>query len=403
MARILFLDANLRYLNATRDLISNALAGSGEVVRYGPGFQPSEILQKGLEDFIARDGPFDLVALTPHVVFASGLAGKSRTDLARLYRRAYAFRFPPGDLAALVEMNAVVKKAQLPRVSFLLEMDYYNFDFDRIEKIRSVSDYIIGFGPGMWVKKESMPDLYRETFASRATDCWADFLLEHGNSVASMHHFVDSDELSDKSLNVRTNKWAVLGVQYAARAEAVRELRRYNVKTDTVTRKLFGALKRTGLLRSETEFAIEHLQSSFRSQLKSSRYAFTCGSGLNMPVRKFFEIPAAGAVLVCKPFNGFNDAGFRDRENCVISEPGNIVDAYEWLEADLDRAQRIADAGRNLIICQHSVTARARQIFATLSAIVDGSFSGGRWNNGEYRVVRKEHLAETANPGLTIQ
>lgn len=90
-------------------------------------------------------------------------------------------------------------------------------------------------------------------------------------------------------------------------------------------------------------------------------------------------------------------------QNCVVSEPADIIDAHKWLEADPDRAQRIADAGRNLIISQHSVTARARQFAATLLAIVDGSFSGGRWNNGEYCVVRKEHLAEAANHGLTIQ
>jgi hypothetical protein len=402
LPRILFLDANLRYLNATRDLISKALANCGELVSYGPGFQPSEVLKMGLEDFVATRGPFDLVLLTPHVVFASGLADKAPSDLARFYRRAYAFRFPPADLGALVEMNVVLKKVRLPRVSILLEIDYYNFDSGRIEKIKSVSDYIIGFGPGMWVEKAAMPDLYRETFAARATDCWSDFLQRYGNCVASMHHFVDSDELSDRRLSARTNKWAVLGVQYAARAEAIKGLRRYNVRTDTVTRKIIGALKRIGLLRSEAEFAIAHLQSSFRSQLKNSRYAFTCGSGLNMPIRKFFEIPAAGTVLVCKPFNGFKDAGFRHGENCVVSEPADIADAHEWLEADPDRAQRIADAGRNLVMNQHSVAARARQFVETLSAIVDGSFSGGRWNYGEYRVIRKANSAEAAKLGLPL-
>jgi hypothetical protein len=403
LRRILFLDANLRFLNATRDLIPRALALCGEFVCYGPGFQSPEVLKRGTLDFIAKNGPFDLVVSTPHVIFASGLAGKSTADLARLYRRAYAFKFSPADLGALAEMNAAVKKVRPPRVSILLEMDYYNFDADRIEKIKSVSDYIVGFGPGMWVKKAAMPDLYRETFASRATDRWADFLQERGSSVASMHHFVDIEESSDKLLGARTNGWAVLGVKYAARADVIKELGRRNVNIDTITRKLIGGAKRIGLLRNETEFAIAYLQSSFRSKLTNSRYAFTCGSGLNMPVRKFFEIPAAGAVLVCKPFNGFNDAGFRHGDNCVVSEPSDIVDTHRWLEAEPDRAQRIADAGRNLIIEQHSVVARARQFAETIAAVVDGSFAGGRWSNGEYGVVRKAPPTLVASPGLTTQ
>jgi hypothetical protein len=394
LARILFLDADLRYLNATRDLISKALAGAGEVVAYGPGFQSSEVLQVGLEKFICRHGPFDVVALTPHVVFAEGLAGKSVAELAQFYRRAYAFRFAFADLGALVDMNAMARKLRVPRITFLLEMDYYNFDRDRIEKIKSVSDYIVGFGPGLWVKKAEMPDLHRESFASRATDQWADYLQERGDSVASMHHFVGDEEFSERPLSARSNKWAVLGVQYAARADAVDILRPYKVKIDTATRKLIGGVRRIGLLRHETEFAIAHLQSSFRSNLKNSRYAFTCGSGLNMPIRKFFEIPAAGAVLVCKPFSGFVESGFVHGENCLVSKPRDLVDVHKWLEADLARAQRIADAGRGLVLRQHSVAARAQQFADTLSAIVDGSFAGGRWRAGEYDVIRKKPHAQ---------
>ena len=59
-----------------------------------------------------------------------------------------------------------------------------------------------------------------------------------------------------------------------------------------------------------------------------------------MPIRKFFEIPAAGSVLVCQPFAGFNNAGFVDRENCVICEPAEIVEAHHWLTEDLDRARK---------------------------------------------------------------
>jgi hypothetical protein len=65
------------------------------------------------------------------------------------------------------------------------------------------------------------------------------------------------------------------------------------------------------------------------------------------------------------------------------------MDVHRSLEADPERAQAIADAGRHLVFTKHSLATRAAQLRETLCAMADGSFAGGRWSNGEYTVVRK--------------
>ena len=110
---------------------------------------------------------------------------------------------------------------------------------------------------------------------------------------------------------------------------------------------------------------------------------------MNVPIRKFFEIPASGAVLVCTPFSGFRDAGFIDKENAIICEPEDIMEVHRWLEADSSRAQRIADAGRAMVIKNHSVKAWAEQFSKIFESVLDGTFAGGRWGEGSFTVKRK--------------
>lgn len=106
-----------------------------------------------------------------------------------------------------------------------------------------------------------------------------------------------------------------------------------------------------------------------------------------MPIRKFFEIPAAGTVLVCRPFFGFSALGFEDGVNCVVCEPERIADAHQTLVYDLAAAQRIADAGRKLIFDRHSLSARSRDLADIFAAISEKRFFGSRWTGGQHRLL----------------
>ncbi|HKG99146.1 MAG TPA: glycosyltransferase, partial [Bradyrhizobium sp.] len=213
----------------------------------------------------------------------------------------------------------------------------------------------------------------------------------HKDRIASLVHFISDPEISLRKLVGRKYAWGVIGVQYHARKVALDALRtaRVPVVRQTRFRKLMALAKKLRLMLNEPRPIQRWFNSDYQHRLESSRYAFACGSAIDMPVRKFFEIPAAGAVLVCKPFCGFEAAGFRDGVNAIACDPQDIMDVHRSLEADPERAQAIADAGRRLVFTKHSLATRAAQLRETLSAMADGSFAGARWNNGEYTVARK--------------
>jgi len=134
---------------------------------------------------------------------------------------------------------------------------------------------------------------------------------------------------------------------------------------------------------------------TFRQEIKSVRYADTDGYGYDRPIRKFFEIPALGTVLLCTPCAGLEDLGFVDRESVVVAAPDEVVDAVQWLDKAPDKAQAIADRGRTLTSRRHSLTARARQLTECLAAIDAGTFRGSRWRRGDFcveTVHQREYL-----------
>jgi hypothetical protein len=91
-------------------------------------------------------------------------------------------------------------------------------------------------------------------------------------------------------------------------------------------------------------------------------------------------------VLVCRPFSGFRDAGYIDQENAIVCEPEDIMEVHKWLESDPDRAQHIAEAGRAMVLKNHSVAARAKQFKQVFKAVIDGTFAGGRWKQGALQI-----------------
>jgi hypothetical protein len=109
-----------------------------------------------------------------------------------------------------------------------------------------------------------------------------------------------------------------------------------------------------------------------------------------MPIRKFFEIPAGGTVLVCRPFTGFADAGFVDGVNAIVCEPQDVMDVHRTLAADPERAQRIADAGRRLVAQYHSTAARSEQFRRLFQTIAAGRFVGASWRAGKFMVAERE-------------
>ena len=77
-------------------------------------------------------------------------------------------------------------------------------------------------------------------------------------------------------------------------------------------------------------------------------------SGLRWPLRKFFEIPAQGTILICYPFKNAEQYGFKSWENCVfIERPEEIIDTLLKLSKDSNLSEEIAFRGFTLVKEKH--------------------------------------------------
>jgi hypothetical protein len=86
----------------------------------------------------------------------------------------------------------------------------------------------------------------------------------------------------------------------------------------------------------------------------SSVYGYTIG--------KYFEIPAAGSILVGNDNADMEELGFRENVNYVKINMDNCFDVIKNVVDNYADYGRIRDAGRKLIIDNHTVERRFRQI-----------------------------------------
>lgn len=392
--RFLFVDVNASFVNPTRNLLPLAFLRTGDVRFFGPGYVSSECLARGLSSFMDQEGPFDVVISNTLVLFSDS---DDPARYASTLMASYAYNGPTEDLLYLPIIAKQFSAITVPRVAILLENDFYNWTAREADKILDCADFFIGFGEEFSPLRKNLTSLHEERFANSATDIWADFSRVHSGRIASLLHFVSDAEFLISPLSSRPLSWSVMGVQYHARSVARNALMRAGIDpvTDTRFRRLISLLKKTHLVRGEKRWVQKALNGSFMSRLAQTRYSFTCGSGLQMPIRKFFEIPAVGCLLVCRAFQGFEAAGFQHGVNCVVSEPDDLADLHFKLSAHADEYEAIARAGQALILERHSVDARARDLSVILHAIASKDFHGSQWVEGRH-VLRSPHKQSAA-------
>lgn len=88
--------------------------------------------------------------------------------------------------------------------------------------------------------------------------------------------------------------------------------------------------------------------------LNSSWIVPTCGSFKNTVLMKHFEIPGAKSCLVCDENETVKIHGFKDMENCVFSEPNQIVEKLNYLFNNPDILQKIIDTGYEFVHSKHT-------------------------------------------------
>ena len=300
------------------------------------------------------------------------------------FRRNYSFNFPQ---KLLQERNTIfeqIRKINLFKVALTLETDYYNLTPEHISIVDNEFDVVIGWGSQFLQTCESIRGNVRDPFMDVANDNWLKFSERAFSKIIPLAHFVSNSEFSYSSIENRPTDFCVPGANYVARRIAKKALLESGEKID----KRFlipwmGILKRLGFSPLSEPWFQDYYMSSFKRSISSSKLAYTCGSSLNWPIRKFFEIPALGTILFCQPCNGFNALGFVDGKNSVACSPEEFPALGRKMLSEPNRANDVAIAGRELIQRCHSLHVRAQQCSSALEMAIKGKWSGAIWRFGK--------------------
>lgn len=225
------------------------------------------------------------------------------------------------------------------------------------------------------------PPNYR--FAERSIDLQAPFFLE-GPEILGTRYVLTPHALAPEEFYNpigRRSAVSVLGVPYPYRQIATRQLHESRVhmlrRVTTVDR----ALRR---LANVSEAGRKIYRWRFNRALRLSAVSVTCDGGVGYPVRKFFEIPAAGAVLVGRLPPRAEALGFIDGVNCFdVREPDDVPMLIESLLAQPSRLESVATLGQAMVRQRHSISARARQLLTLLALESQSLVRSTTWTDGD--------------------
>lgn len=388
LARILLLDVNLHYVNRTRLCLAKALeAAAVQVDRFGPGFTPSDVLQRGLLEFLEGRPAYDAIVASEHLAFPI----RSWTSAARkMFRSNYVYYFPDTDLASLPRIGGELRQVDVFKVATLLETDLYRMTPEWLDELEGKFDCFVGFGEQFVRRRDELPGLAVERFAADTTDVWADFSRSQGARVISLPHFVDESEI-DRGALIGSNRFdvAVPGVLYHDRAQVLAKVQSSPLKVAPRRPDAWSVLRRivgthTSLyLRSQID---RQRQMSFAAQISNSTFSFTCGSRLRWPLRKFFEIPALGGLLVCIPFSGAESAGFLPGQHYLSATADSVLEVIADSQGSPSNMKQIVRDAQDLIRRRHSVQARGSQLSCALEVAQRGCLQRTKWEGGDFIV-----------------
>ncbi len=92
--------------------------------------------------------------------------------------------------------------------------------------------------------------------------------------------------------------------------------------------------------------------------LNASYVAPSCGTMGYEVVRKHFEIPGAGCLLMTERSAALQAAGFIDGVNCIFVDENDVLDRLDALFADRPRLAQITAAGQALVHDRHTLAHR---------------------------------------------
>jgi hypothetical protein len=389
--KLLYVDIFAEALNPTGTLTPLLFRTvDAQTVFYGPGFTSRSVLKRGLIEFIDEFGPFDAIVLGPNSPLLTPVDNPAEFTARRL--GVYNAWTPEPAVIEMFVRDLFQNLNRVKAVKFLstLNLDAYACSQWHIDQIEAFNLHLIGPNHQFYVKTADLPDYAKQERHYRRKahiigDYYLNFALAHPERIVTAVHFVAETEINLRHTDERRHSINVPGVRYNRRAKALEALSKAKMsRGSNHIFHLYRLLGRLGFRVFGHHLSLTIYQAAFAGGLVDSRMVYTARGGFGLPIRKFFEIPAAGAMMICTPPYGFRDLGFRDGDNCIIVEPEALPSVVEEFMGQPERVAEIARRGQDLIFREHSLAARARQIATCIQQIIAGAYRGAEWIDGRF-------------------
>lgn len=390
--RILYLDFFLLSLNPSNSMMAMLIKKLGPTTFYGPSYVSDLILKDGIIEFIKKNGPFDFFIMGPNLpIFLE----KEDFDNHLLYLKNYTaltkntvtLKFFIEDVISNIS-NINIKY----KICSMFLIDMYALVEKQFERIIKNNFYVFAPDKNFVPTTSELPKwAFKEDHfvrkKNKISNAWLSFLTNYEERVISCFHYVLDNELSLNSIDSRINDVTIPGVNYLKRTEAKKLISKSNIKLTKSYLPIF--YKLANFLKIpvfSNYFLLKFYNLFFQYNLFNTKFIYTARGGFGIAIRKFFEIPISGAVLICLPPHGFCHLGFVNKKHFLFSEPCDLIKNIQYLKENIGVAQTIANNGRELVYNMHSLDARSQQILKCLEAIKKNKFLGSKWQNGKYIV-----------------
>lgn len=393
--KILFIGINQRYMNATTALFPAVLSRKFKVCYYGPGYVSESELSKGIEEYIKSTGDIDYIFVTGQCLITQDIISFKK------YLTSYTYVYNNGDVTQYFfnDLKQYCKQNKSRVICSILDIDPHVVESHQVELLDENADYFMGWGNGFLDSSSDAEALKDEDYVQKKLKkgkklgVLSAFVNQNPERIINLGHFVSDNEFYWGNISVRQNDVSVPGASYQRRKNIISKIKKIiGVKMGgTFFSYPFKIANRLNLKPYGNFYLIHIYNLAFQKLLSQSRMCVTEGGAVNYPVRKFFEIPASGSLLVCWPADGLQALGFVSNENCFfVSEQSQVLKLIDSIHKSPSNYEAIASKGRLLVFRQHSVSARAEQLSAVLSAIDKNQFYGSYWENGTFRIITKK-------------
>lgn len=373
--RILYLGFNRSYTNPTAELILRIFGGISDLEYYGPGFSDEISLTKGIDKWFDEQPVYDFIVVDSYILECEKIMSREKPFMGDFLRfqSSLFYKYSLSYQKFFLQYQG--------RKIFLSNWDIYNISETNISKLLDSGAYVLEGGISTTNSKEQIEQEYGKPF-EQGNDNWYHFVNDYKEKIISFPHFISASEFDFSPLYSRPFVFNVIGAPYDERKDAKKLLTSTQKINDL--KELIKLKIKQRTIRSMSELYLNQLRTKYFAEISKSKLCFCSGGPWLYPVRKYFEIPGRGSVAIGWKCTGFENLGFIDGINFIVAPTNNEI--IEILRnAEDHNLQLIATRGRSLIWDKHSDIPRTKQLSESLHCIIEGTFKGSFWKNGEYQ------------------